>query len=161
MRDRRATEPRHGLDLMCPGDEVDRDRVLVAGHREGRRLAGRLDERDEVWPGDLANVEPREDGVREVDEADPEVVPPGRGVAFHETGGGERAELPRYRARRHAGAARDLVRAELASVCKGVEHGDRSLGSANSAGRRLTCARHRCRFVADSGTALLKVQFTL
>ena len=145
---------------MRAGDEVDRDRVLVARHRERRGLAGRLDERDEVRPRDLADVEPREHGVREVDEADAEPVAAGRGDALDEAGSGERAELARYGARRHARAARDLVRPELAAFGKRVEDGDRPLGGANSAGGRLTSARHPCRFVADSGTALLKVQFT-
>ena len=92
------------------------------------------DERDEMGACDLADVEAREDRVREVDEADAEPVAARGRDALDEPGRGERAELTRYGARRHAGAPRDLVRAELASVCKGVEHGDRSLGSANSAG---------------------------
>ena len=92
-----------------------------------------LDESDEVGARDLADVEPREDGVREVDEAEAELVAARGRDALDEPGGGERAELARYGARRHAGAPRDLVRAELASVCKGVEHRDRPLGSANSA----------------------------
>jgi len=161
MRDRRAAEPRHRLDVVRTGDEVDRDRVVVPGDGERRRLAGRVDERDEVWPRNLTDVEAREDRVRKVDEANAEPVAPRRRDPLDEPGRGERAELARHRARRHPGPARDLVRAELAAVCKGVEHRDRSFGSANSAGRRLTSARHRCRFVADSGTALLKVQFTL
>ena len=70
----------------------------------------------------------------------------------------EGAELSRHGARRHAGSSRDLVGAELASVCKDVEHRDRSLCCANSTGGRLTGASHRGRFVADSGTALLRVQ---
>ncbi len=160
MRDRRPAEPRHGLDLMRARDEVDGDRVVVARHGERRGLAGRLDERDEVGTRDLADVEAREHGVREVDEPDAEPVAARRVDALDEPGGGERAELARDRARRHARAPCDLVRAELACVCKGVEHGDRTLGSANSTGGRLTSARHRCRFVAESGTALLRVQFT-
>ena len=118
---------------MRAGDEVDGDRVLVAGHRQRGRLAGRIDERDEVRPGDLAYVEPREHGVREVDEADAEPVAAGRGDALDEAGRRQRAELTRYGARRHARAPRDLVRPELAALRKGVEHRDRTLGSANSA----------------------------
>ena len=85
---------------------------------------------------------------------------PGRDV-LDEAGLDERAELPRDRARRHAGAARDLVRAERASVCEHVEDRDRARGCANATGGRLTRARHRGRFVADSGTALLRVQLRL
>ena len=133
MCDRRPPESRHRLDLVRAGDEVDGDRVLVARDRQGRGLAGRLDEGDEMGSRDLADVEPREDGVREVDEAEAELVAAGGLDALDETGGGERSELARYGARRHARAPCDLVRAELASVCKGVEHRDRPLGSANSA----------------------------
>ncbi len=110
---------------------------------------------------DLSDVESGEHGVREMDKADAEPVAARRRNALDETGSGERAELTRYGARRHARSSRDLVRPELAAFGEGVEDRDRSLGSANSAGGRLTSARHRCRFVADSGTALLKVQFTL
>src|SRR5688572_1602032 len=134
VRDRRATESRHGLDLMRAGNEINGDRVLVAGYRERRRLAGRFDQRDEVWAGDLANVEAREHGVREVDELNAEPVAAARVDALDETGRSERPELARDGARRHARSACDLVRAELAAFCKGVEHRDRSLGSANSTG---------------------------
>ncbi len=119
---------------MRAGNEVDGDRVLVAGHGERRGLAGRFDQRDEVRAGDLANVEAREHRVREVDEPNAESVAAGRVDALDETGRSERPELARDGARRHARPARDLVRAELAAFCKGVEHRDRSLGSANSAG---------------------------
>ena len=128
---------------MRSGDEVDGDRILVARHRERRRLARRLDQRDEVRPRDLAYVEPREHGIREVDEPDPEPVAAGRVDPLDEAGRGERAELARHRARRHPRAARQFVRAELAAFCKGVEHSDRPLGSANSTCGRLTSARHR------------------
>ena len=119
---------------MRAGDEVDGDRVRVAGNRERGRLAGRVDQRDEVGARDLAHVESREHRVREVDEADAEAVAAGRVDALDETRRSERAELARDGARRHAGPPRNLVRAELAAFCKGVEHRDRSLGSANSAG---------------------------
>ena len=126
---------------------------------ERGRLAGRVDERDEVGARDLAHVESREHRVREVDEPDAEAVAAGRVDALDESRGGERSELARYGARRHAGAPRDLVRAELAAVCKVS-----SIVIARSAAPirrvgRLTSARHRCRFVAEFGTALLIVQF--
>ena len=114
---------------------------------------------DEVRPRDLAHVEPREHRIRQMHEPDPEPVATGCVDSLDEAGRGKRAELTRHRARRHARAARQFVRADLAAFCKGVEHSDRPLGSANSTCGRLTSARHECRFVAESGTALLKVQF--
>ena len=73
-------------------------------------------------------------GVREVDETDSEPVAARRCNSLDETRRGQRAELAGRGARSHAGPARDFVRPELASVCKGVEDGDRPLGSANSTG---------------------------
>jgi hypothetical protein len=43
---------------MCSGHEIDRDRVLVPRYRQRCRLAGRVDELEEVRPSDLADVEP-------------------------------------------------------------------------------------------------------
>ncbi len=161
MRDRGSPEPRDGLDLVGAGNEVDRDRIVVARDGQRGRLTRGLDQRDQVWARDLAHVEACEDGVCEMHEPNARPILARCLHALDETGRRERAELAGDRARGHARSARDLVRAELTRFCKGVEHRDGPFGSADSAGGRLTSARHRCRFVADSGTALLKVQFSL
>ena len=102
VRDRGAAEPRDRLHVVAPRHEVDGDRVLVAGDGERRGLAGRLHELDEVRPRDLTHVEPREQRVREMDDPEAEPVAPVRAHPLDEPGGGERAELARYGARRHA-----------------------------------------------------------
>ena len=110
---------------------------------------------------DLSHVEPGEEGVGEMDDPQAEAVAAGALHALDQSGGGERAELTRYGAGRHAGAARDLVGSELSRLGERVEHRDRALGGADAAGGRLTSAGHPCSFVADSDTALLRVQFEL
>ena len=134
MRDRRAAEPRHGLDLVRAGNEVDGDRVVVPRDGQRGRLAARVDERHEVRPRDLTDVEACQHRVREVDEADSEAVPPRRGDSLDQTRRSQRAELAGDGARGHPGPARDLVRAELAVLCESVEDRDGPLGSANSTG---------------------------
>jgi len=160
MCDGRPAEPRYWLDLMRARDEVDRDRVLVARHREGCGLAGCLDERNEMRSCDVADIEARENGVRQVHEPDAEPIAARGGHPLDETRRCERPELARDRARCHARTPSDFVRSQLAGISECVEDRDRSLGGANSAGGWLTGARHPCRFVAESGTALLRVQFT-
>ena len=107
---------------MGAGNEVDRDRVVLAGNMERRRLAGQPDELREMRACDLADVEPGEDGVRESDDADPEPVAPRLRVVLDEPCRRERAELARDRARREPKATGQLVRPELTAGCKLVEH---------------------------------------
>jgi hypothetical protein len=127
MPDRGAPELADVLDRVRAGDEVDGDRVLLAGDVERRGLAGEPDELLEVRTRHAADVEPGEHGVRQRDEANPEAVAAARGILLDEPGRGEGAELPRHRARREARAPRQLVRAHLAGLGERVEDRDRAL----------------------------------
>ena len=64
------------LDVVGARDEVDRDRVLLAGNVQRRGLAGDPDELLEVRPRDLADVEACQDGVRSRTIRTPEPVAP-------------------------------------------------------------------------------------
>ena len=74
MPDRGPAELRDGLDVVASRDEVDRDRVLVAGYGERRGLAGRLDECHQMRPRDLSHVEPGEERVGEMDDPQAEAI---------------------------------------------------------------------------------------
>ena len=70
MRHGRAAELCHPLDAVARRNEVDRDRVGIAGHRQGRRLARLVDERFELRARHRPDVDPEQDQVAEVDEPD-------------------------------------------------------------------------------------------
>ena len=70
---------------MGARDEVDGDGVLLARDVERRGLPGEPDQLLEVGPCDQADVESRQNGVCETDDANTEAVPAGLGVVFDET----------------------------------------------------------------------------
>ena len=92
--------------------------------------------------GELAQVEPPQHGVAELDEPEPEAVAAGRRDVLDEPGGGERREQPRHRARVDARAPRELVRAELAAVGERVEHRERALDGGDATDGWLSGAGH-------------------
>ncbi len=159
MCDGRSTEPRDRLDLVSTRDEVDCDRILLAGHGEGRGLSGLPDQLFEMRARHPSHVEAGEQCVREVDDPEAKAIPASRRHSLDEIRGCERPELAGHGARCHPGSPRDLVRAELTGFGERVENGERSFRCADSACRRLTRARHGYTVVADPGTALLIVQF--
>ena len=93
-----AIDGRPSLDTGWTWCEPGTKSTVIAssspGNRERRGLAGCVHEGDEVRSRDLADVEPREDRVREVDEPDAEPVAARRCDALDEPGRGKRPELP-------------------------------------------------------------------
>src|SRR5205823_14389711 len=114
VRDRRPAELGDAAHLVLGLDDLDRYRVRVAGHRQRSRLADGRDERLQVRPRHRADVEPREHGVRELDETDPEAVAAVLRHVLDELRLDERRELTGDGARHGAGPPGDLVRPELA-----------------------------------------------
>ncbi len=124
VADARPAELRDALHDGRAVREVDRDRVVLARGRQRRRLAGLAHERLQVRPRELAQVEPLEHGVAELDEPQREAVAAVLRHVLDEARRGERREEARDGARVDAGAARDLVRPELTAVGERVEHGE-------------------------------------
>ena len=143
MADARAAEPRDALEVAVARDEVDRDRVAVAGDRERGRLADLVHELLEVGAGEVAEVEPSEDGVRVPERAHAEPVATRGGDVLDEAGARERAELARDRARADPRPARDVGRPELAAVGERVEDLDGAHRRFDIAGGGLTGSGHR------------------
>ncbi len=140
MADARAAELGDALDDGGAVGEVDGDRVVLARGRQRRRLARLPDERLEVRPGELAEVEPPEHGVPELDEPQRQAIAARLRHVLDEAGRGERREQPRDRAGVDRRATCDLVRAELAAVGESVEHRERALDGGDVADSWLTGA---------------------
>ena len=121
-------ELRHALDVVLRRHEVDRDRVDQRRHGERRGFADVGDELLEMPARDVPDVESREHCVAEADEAQAEAVLARLLDELDEAAVEERPELARGRARRHAGAPRDLVRPERACLGEDVEDRRRASG---------------------------------
>ena len=76
VRDARPAELRDALHRGRAPDEVDGDGLVATRDRQRDRLAHGPDEGLELRPGELAQVEPVDDRVAELDEADAEAVLP-------------------------------------------------------------------------------------
>ena len=94
----------------------------------------------QVRPREPAQVEAPEDGVAELDQPQREPVAARLGHVLDVPRRGERREQARDRARVDAGAAGDLVRAELVAVGERVEHRERALDGGDVADGWLTGA---------------------
>src|SRR5207244_5600518 len=93
--------------------EVDRHGIWFGRRRQRRRLPGRLDEREQVRPRNLAKIEAAENDVPELKETGPEPVATGLRNVFDEAARNEGRQQPRDGARVDAGASCDLVCSEL------------------------------------------------
>jgi hypothetical protein len=91
---------------------------------------------------DGADVEVRQDGVRELHQPDAEPVPTCLGDALDEAGRDEGPELPRDRTRGRVRATRYLVGAERRFGREDVEDRESAIGGRDSLTRWLTCAGH-------------------
>src|SRR6478609_5354719 len=93
-----------------------------------------------MGPGKRPQVEPTEDGVPELDEAQRQPVATGLGHVLDVAGRSEGRQQARDRARVDPGAARDLVRAELLPVAERVDHREGAFHGSNVADSWLTGA---------------------
>ena len=89
--------------------------------RKGHRLARRLRERLEVGMGDLAQVEPRQDRISELEETQPQPVAPALGHVLDVAGVCERGEEAGHRAGVDLRQPGDLVRPHLSPGGEDVE----------------------------------------
>ncbi len=142
MTDARPPELRDALHDRRAVREVDRDRVVLSGRREGRRLAGLADECLQVWPGERPQVETPEDDIAELDQPQRQAVAAALRHVLDESSRGEGREEPRDRACVDSGAPRDLVRAELTAVRQRVEHRECTLDGGDVTDGWLTGASH-------------------
>ena len=144
MRDARAPDARDALDERGALHEVDGDGLVLARGGERRRLAGRLGERDQVGPRDLAQVEAREHGVAELEQPEPEPVAAAVGDVLDEAGlrRASRAVARRCSALIPVRRAISFVPSSGASVGERVEDGDRALDGGDVADGWLTGSRH-------------------
>ena len=143
MADARAAEPRHALQVAVGRDEVDGDRVAVAGDRERRGLADLVHELLEVGAGEVAEVEPAEHRVRVAERPHAEPVAARRGDVLDEPDARERAELARDGAGADPRPARHVGRPELASLGEHVEDLDGAYRRFDVSGGGLTGSGHR------------------
>ena len=143
VSDARPPHPRHALHRRGALHEVDRDRVDLTRRRQRRRLARLRDELLQMRPGDLAQIEPGEHRVPELQQAEAEPVAAGRGDVLDHPSAGKRREQPRHRARVDPRSPGDLVRAELrVAIGQRVEHGQRALDRSDVANGWLSCPWH-------------------
>ena len=84
VTDARPAKARHTLEVAVAGDEIHRDRIALARDGERSRLAHLVDQRFQVRSGDIAEVEPAENGVCEPEHANAEAVAAGRGHVLDE-----------------------------------------------------------------------------
>ena len=145
---------RHALDAGGAVGEVDGHRVVLARHREGRGLAGQPDELLQVRPREPAQVEAPEDGVAELEQPQREPVAARLGHVLDVPRRGERREQARDGARVDAGAAGDLVRAELVAVGERVEHPEGALDRGDVPDGWLTGAGRGTLLLSDFDTPL-------
>ena len=141
VTDARSAELGDATHRLRALNEVDGDRVALAGDRERRRLARHVDERLQMRTRKIAEVEPPERRVAELDKPEPQPVATRIGDALDESAGNERRELPGRGARVQTGAPRDLVRPELA-VGQRLEHGNGPLDGCDVTYGWLSGARH-------------------
>ena len=112
------------------------------------------DERLQVRPRDLAEIEPAEHGIAELQKAEAEPVPPVRRHVLDEPRGGERREEPRDRARIDPRSPRDLVRPELRrAVRERIEDRECALDGRDMADRGLSRPGHGVTLSCDSAIA--------
>ena len=133
MRDARPADLGDALHRRRAAREVDRHRLVLARHRERRRLPDLADELSQERLRELADVESVDDGVAELDEPDPEPIAAARrlvDVAVR----GEGREEPRHRARVDADAPGELVGADLTAGGERVHDGERAGDGGNASG---------------------------
>jgi hypothetical protein len=111
VTDAAAPEPREADDARGGSDEVDGDRLAVAGQRQRRGLAGVRDEPGEQGTRELPHVKAGKHPVGERDEVQTEAVGTA-GLTLDEPAAFQRGEQPRCGARVDAGSAGELVDAE-------------------------------------------------
>jgi hypothetical protein len=146
VRDARPAEPRDALHRRRALDEVDGHRVALPRRRERRGLPGRLDERLEMRPRDLAEVEAGEDDVPELEQPQPEPVAPRVLHVLDEAPRDEGGEQPRDAAGVDARPAGDLVGAELGvRLGERVQDAERPLHGADEPDRWLSSSGHEFR----------------
>ena len=104
----RPAHPRHAHHARRRRHEVDRDRLATPRHRQGRGLAGLLDEPRQPRPRALAHVQLAEHPVRQRHQLQPQPVGPVRG-ALDQASVLERRQQPRRRARIDPDSPRQFV----------------------------------------------------
>ena len=141
MRHAGPAELRDPLHRRRASDEVDGDRFVAPRDRQRHGLADAFDETLELGAGELAKVEPVDDGVPELHEANPEPI--AAAVCLVDvTGRRKRRQQARDRARVDPGSAGELVRPQLAAGRQRVHHGERA-GDGGHLSRSLSaCGFH-------------------
>ena len=142
MADARAAELGNALDDEGAVREVDSDRVVLPGGRQGCRLTGLPNERLQMRPGERTEVEAPEHRVAELDQPQRQAIPAGLRDMLDESRRGERRQQARDGAGVDPGAARNLVRPELAPLGEGIEYGERPFDCGDVADGWLTGACH-------------------
>src|SRR2546430_15592103 len=143
MRDAWPSELRDALDRERALCEVDGHGISLPRRRQCRRLTGRVDEREQVRPRDLAKIQAAENDVPELKKARAEPVATGLLHVLDEATCNEGREQPGDCARVDAGPSRDLVRSELGvHLRESVDDGECALHRADEPDRWLSSPRH-------------------
>jgi hypothetical protein len=134
--------------------EVDGHRVVLPRHRQRRGLPRGAHELLQVRPREPTQVEAPEHRVAELDQPQRQAVAPRLGHVLDVARRREGGEEPRDRARVDTGAARDLVRPQLARIGERVQHAKRALDCGNMTDSWLTGSGRGTLLTSDFDTPL-------